>query len=96
LKPEDEEYSLHVLIKQISFFGPFPLKYQEVIDLKRLQQCTIVQNYINKNSLQRPSMILKDPEITSEDKEIICRSMKLDLRKRPTAKKLLQDKWLRQ
>lgn len=96
LKPQDEEYPFHVLIKQVSFFGPFPLKYQEIVDDETLQNCTVVHNYIKENSLSKPFMLLEDPEIDAEDKRFVSRLMKLDPRGRPTAAELLQDKWLRQ
>jgi serine/threonine protein kinase len=95
-KPQDEEYPLHVLIKQVSFFGPWPLKYQEIVDEETLQNCTIVQEYINENSLRKPFMMLQDPEIDVEDKRFVLRLMMLDPRDRPTAAELLQDNWLQQ
>lgn len=95
-EPQGDEYTLHVLIRQVSFFGPFPLKFQEIVDPETLQNCTIVQEYINDNSLMKPFITAKDPELDEDDKRFICRIMKIDPRDRPTATDLLQDKWLQQ
>jgi hypothetical protein len=75
-KPEDDEYPLHVLIEQVSYSGPFPLKYQEIADLERLQVMHYGAGfYINENSLRKQFMILADPEIPKDDKTFICRLM---------------------
>jgi casein kinase II subunit alpha len=94
LKPSDEAYPLQVLIKQANFFGPFPVSYQEIADDERLDILTAVMDYVQKNEKRKPFSMAEDPELTKEDREFICRIMKLDPRDRPTARELLQDEWL--
>ena len=93
---QSDEYTLHVLIRQISSFGPFPLKFQEIVDPETLQNCTKVQEYINDNSLMKPFITARDPELDEDDQRFICRILKIDPRDRPTARELLQDRWLQQ
>ena len=94
LKPDDEAYPLQVLIKQANFFGPFPVSYREIADDERLDILTAVMDYIQKNEKRKPFSMAEDPELTKEDREFLCRIMKLDPRDRPTARELLQDEWL--
>ena len=54
------------------------------------------QEYINDNSLMKPFIAAKDPELEEDDKRFICGITKIDPRDRPTATELLQDKWLQQ
>lgn len=95
-EPQGDEYTLHVLIRQVSFFGPFPLKFQELVDFETLGNCTEVQSYINENALMKPFHTAKDPEFDEDDKRFICKIMKIDPRDRPTAGELLQEKWFQQ
>jgi len=83
-----------VLAKQASFFGPFPLSYQEIADERRLQTITAILNYVREAGMRKPFSMLQDPELSKEDREFICRVMKMDPRDRPTAKELLKDEWL--
>lgn len=94
VSPDDQAYALHVLIQQVRFFGPFPLSYQEIADDERLQICTIVLDHIADNNLGKPFSLVVDEELRVEDREFLCKIMKLDPRDRPTAKELLEDKWL--
>ncbi|KAF2277919.1 putative serine/threonine protein kinase [Westerdykella ornata] len=82
-KPEDEEYLVHVFIKQISFFGPWHTRFQEIADEDRWAKCI-------------PFILVEDEEVTTEDKVFLCKLMKLDPRDRPSAKELLEDEWLRE
>jgi len=40
-----------------------------------------------------PFALVTEREVPREDKEFICRIMKIDPRDRPTAKELLQNAW---
>ena len=93
LDPDDETYPVHVLIRQANFFGPFPLSYQEIADDERLQTITIVMNYIKDNVKRKPFCMAQDKELTNEDRDFVCKIMKLDPRDRPTAEELLEDEW---
>ncbi|KAL9116969.1 MAG: hypothetical protein Q9187_006500 [Circinaria calcarea] len=93
LDPDDETFPLHVLIKQANFFGPFPLSYQEIADDERLYILTVVMNYIKENVKRKPFSMVQDRELIKEDREFICKIMKLDPRDRPTAEELLGDEW---
>ena len=70
------------------------MSYQEIADDERLDILAAVMDYIRKNEKWKHFPTAEDPELTKEDREFICRIMKLDPRDRPTAKELLQDEWL--
>ncbi|KAI9729161.1 MAG: hypothetical protein M1834_007068 [Cirrosporium novae-zelandiae] len=93
-KPDDAIYPMHVLIKQTSFFGPFPLSYTSLIadeDEERWSILGYATNYVQENKKWKPFSLAQDKELSGEDRRFICRIMKLDPRDRPTAKELLQD-----
>ncbi|RMZ85263.1 hypothetical protein DV738_g379, partial [Chaetothyriales sp. CBS 135597] len=90
---DHEEYAVHVLIQQARFFGPFPLSYEDVIDTEQNQILAGVLYYIEEHNLRKPFSLVQDEEVTSEDKEFICKIMQMDPRDRPTAKQLLADEW---
>jgi casein kinase II subunit alpha len=94
VKPDNDTYPVHVLIKQMRFFGPPSVKYQELLDEERLQTVTTLLKYIHANNLYKDFSKAEDPELSIEDRDFICRIMKLDPRERPTAKELLEDPWL--
>ena len=54
---------------------------------------TAVMNYLEENEPRKPFSMAVDPELTKEDREFICKIMKLDPRDRPTAGELLRDEW---
>ncbi|KAL9100357.1 MAG: hypothetical protein Q9187_009376, partial [Circinaria calcarea] len=93
---ESEEYPLQVLIKQVSIFGPVPISYGEISDDERLGILTAVINLINEHKLHKPFALSDDKELSAEDRNFICKIMRLDPRDRPTAKELLQDEWFQQ
>lgn len=100
-RPEDaefdcEEYPLLVFIKQASIFGPVPLSFQDIADDERLEILAKTIHFINDNSLKKPFHLSTDKELSKEDRDFICKIMKLDPRDRPTAKELLQDEWFRE
>lgn len=90
---DSPEYPLHVLIKQVSIFGPVPLSFQDIADDERLEVLTKTIHFINDNNLKKPFHRAVDKELSKKDRDFICRIMKLDPRDRPTAKELLKDEW---
>ncbi|KAK5139173.1 hypothetical protein LTR04_003826 [Oleoguttula sp. CCFEE 6159] len=95
ISADDEEYPIHVLIQQARFFGPFPLSYEDVIDAEQNRVLAAILYYIEEHELRKPFSMLQDEEVTGEDKDFICKVMKMDPRDRPTAKQLLADKWFK-
>ena len=90
-----EEYAYHVLIKQVSIFGPVPASYLELFtkDDERLGLLGEIITYIQEKNKAKPFLIIKDKELTEGDRTFLLKIMKLDPRDRPTAKQLLQDSW---
>lgn len=95
--PDDEAYPTHVLVKQIAFFGPFPVSYFDILpkEDERWEFIGDATQYIIDNQKWKPFAQAEDEELAEEDRTFICKIMKLDPRNRPTAKELLQDSWLR-
>ncbi|TVY78112.1 Serine/threonine-protein kinase US3-like protein [Lachnellula suecica] len=94
---DDEAYPNHILVKQIAFFGPFPLSYFDFLpeEDERWEFIGDATQYIIDNHKWKPFAKAEDKELAVEDRTFICKIMKLDPRDRPTAKELLQDQWLR-
>jgi casein kinase II subunit alpha len=93
LEPGSESYALQVLTNQVNFFGPVPLKYQEIADEDALNVLTMVINHVRDIQTPKPFVMAEDPELSVEDRDFLCRIMKFDPRDRPTAGKLLKDGW---
>lgn len=96
--PDDETYPNHVLIKQISYFGPVPLTYFDFLpkDDERWEFIGDATQYIIiDNKKWKPFAMAEDKELSEEDRTFLCKIIKLDPRDRPTAKELLQDPWLK-
>lgn len=90
---DDPDYPTRVLVKQASIFGPFPRSLMEIADEDRQGVIAAINNHINENRLQKPFSMAEDPELTTEDRDFICKIMKMDPRGRPTAAELLRDPW---
>ncbi|PVH82014.1 putative serine/threonine protein kinase [Cadophora sp. DSE1049] len=95
--PDDEAYPSHVLVKQIAFFGPFPLSYFDFLpkEDERWEFIGDATLYIIDHQKWKPFAKAEDKELAEEDRTFICKIMKLDPRDRPTANELLQDLWLK-
>jgi casein kinase II subunit alpha len=93
ISSDDEEFPVHVLVQQARYFGPFPLTYEEVLDEELNRVLAAVHVHIDEQDLRKPFILLKDEEVTQEDKDFICKTMQLDPRDRPTADELLADRW---
>lgn len=90
---DDPDYPTQVLVKQASIFGPFPRSYIDIADDERQGILAVINSYIDENGLRKPFSMAEDPELTVEDRNFICKIMKMDPRDRPTAKELLEDPW---
>lgn len=90
---DDPEYLAQVLLKQASIFGPFPPSYIDIANEERQAILAVVNNYINENGLRKPFSMAEDSELSIEDRNFICKIMRMDPRERPTAKQLLEDSW---
>lgn len=90
---DDPDYPTQVLVKQASIFGPFPHSYIDIADEERQGILAVINNYINENGLWKPFSMAEDSELTVEDRNFICKIMRMDPRDRPTAKELLEDPW---
>jgi serine/threonine protein kinase len=80
-----------VLERMHRFFGPFPVTYKTLADDKTILHLVDIMKSVGQ---RKPFKIWKDPEFKLEDKEFLCKVMKLDPRDRPSAKDLLNHKWL--
>ncbi|KAE9972306.1 hypothetical protein EG328_005085 [Venturia inaequalis] len=93
----DEAYEINILMQQFKYFGPFRPKFAELFEGGGAEEeLTAVIQYVFDNvpvSERRPFSQVRACEVSREDREFVCKIMKLDPRDRPTAKELLQDKW---
>ncbi|PMD33420.1 hypothetical protein L207DRAFT_589783 [Hyaloscypha variabilis F] len=94
---DDEEYMIHIIIRQLAHFSPVPKSYVDLIPREDGDRWSILASatqYIKDNQKQRPFKLIEDDCLTEEDREFLLKVMKLDPRDRPTTRQLLQDKWL--
>jgi serine/threonine protein kinase len=84
-------------MRQFQFFGPFLPRYRELIEGNE-EIDMIIQYLFEKvpQSERKPFSQVSDREVSRQDKEFICKMMKMDPRERPTAKELLQDDWFKE
>ncbi|EPE32179.1 Protein kinase-like (PK-like) [Glarea lozoyensis ATCC 20868] len=87
-----DHYEIKIVMKNHQFFGPFPLRYRELVDEEMLEVITYIMNGVPLETM-KPFRRVGEKEISKEDKEFVCRVMKMDPRDRPTAKELLEDEW---
>ncbi|KAK0118521.1 hypothetical protein ONS96_011618 [Cadophora gregata f. sp. sojae] len=93
---DDEEYLIHIIIRQLAHFGPVPKSYIELIPREDGDRWSILASatqHIKDNQKQRPFKLIEDDCLTEEDRGFLLKVMKLDPRDRPTAKQLLHDEW---
>lgn len=93
---DDEEYLIHIIIRQMAHFGPVPRSYLDLIPKDDAARWTVLGAatlHIKEHQKQRPFKIIEDDCLTEEDREFLLKVMKWDPRERPTARQLLQDKW---
>ncbi|EEP78590.1 predicted protein [Uncinocarpus reesii 1704] len=95
IDPADEKYPAYIMIKQINLFGPLPKKFAEIADEERADMAMQLNDYVERMSSKqrKPFALAEDARLSGENREFICKIMKLDPRDRPTAEELLKDKW---
>ncbi|KAI0427229.1 STE/STE20 protein kinase [Xylaria sp. FL1042] len=90
----DETYNLEILKSQFRYFGPFPVKIEEIFNDETLTSILYLMELVPGKAMT-PFRFITEREVAKEDKEFVLKIMKLDWRDRPTAKELLQDEWFR-
>lgn len=93
---DDEEYLIHVIIRQLAHFGPVPKSYKDLIPREDGDRWSILASatqYIRDNQKQKTFNLIQDDCLTEIDREFLLKVMKLGPRDRSTARQLLQDKW---
>lgn len=93
VKADDSEFPAHVLTEQARYFGPFPLRYQELLDEESESILAAIHVLIEQEGTRKPFSLVEDEEILPEDKEFLCDIMRLDPLDRPTASDLLKHHW---
>jgi len=92
LEPEDEHFALAVLILQNKYFGPFPAKFSQLLDVEGRAVLSYVQNQCGDET---ESFAKADPgTIDPDDKDFILYLMRPDPRDRPSAIDALMHPWL--
>ena len=87
---------MHVLIRQLTTFGPAPASYASLIadeDDSRWEALGAAVQFVQENDRIRPFALAREKCLTEDDKEFLLKVMKFDPRDRPTAGELLGDKW---
>ncbi|KAI4932536.1 hypothetical protein J4E85_002934 [Alternaria conjuncta] len=87
-----ENLPLHVLLRQLYWFGPFPNKTVEIAD----EEITKTLASLKRNNLpaqQGMFKVISELELSRKDNEFVRRIMKMDWRDRPSARDLLEDEW---
>ncbi|PWY70287.1 STE/STE20 protein kinase [Aspergillus sclerotioniger CBS 115572] len=87
-----EEYELKILTKYYVFFGPYPPSYVDLADDETLAILSYVMDNVPAEK-RKPFSRAGRQEISVEDREFVCKIMRMDPRDRPTARELLGDKW---
>ena len=90
---DDPEFRAHVLMEQARYFGPFPLRYKELLDEGSESILAAIHVLIEQQGTRRPFSLVRDEEVLPEDKKFLCDIMQLDPLQRPTAGELLQHRW---
>ncbi|KAF2678485.1 hypothetical protein K458DRAFT_446460 [Lentithecium fluviatile CBS 122367] len=87
------EYHLQIVMKYYHIMGPWPLPWASRVDDETLTIIACVAENSPKETL-RPLAWVKDKEIDEEDRRFLLHILKLDVKDRPSARGLLEDKWL--
>ncbi|KAI1273838.1 STE/STE20 protein kinase [Xylaria sp. FL0933] len=95
VRQSDETYNLEVVKLQFRYFGPFPLKVQEIFNEDTLWSIVYIGQMVPREEM-RPFQFVTEREVGKEDRDFVLKIMKMDWRDRPTAKELLQDEWFTQ
>lgn len=87
---DHDDYEVQILMNHYQYFGPFPLSYQDLAG----QDCLAALTWIVRNCPQetlRPFRLTAEREICIQNRDFICRIIKLDPRDRTSANELLED-----
>ncbi|RMZ01932.1 hypothetical protein D0862_06193 [Hortaea werneckii] len=90
---DDPEFPAHVLMEQARYFGPFPLRYHELLDKESESILAAIHVLIEQEGTRKPFSLVEDEEMLQEDREFLCDIMRLDPLDRPTASDLLNHRW---
>ncbi|KFZ12317.1 hypothetical protein V502_07148 [Pseudogymnoascus sp. VKM F-4520 (FW-2644)] len=88
---DHEDYEEKIVRKHCQYFGPYPISYAEIADEDTLQ--VLVEVMEAAGPVSKPFHLIREAEISEEDKAFLGKMMKLDPRDRPTATELLRDEW---
>ncbi|KAK0115528.1 hypothetical protein ONS96_013982 [Cadophora gregata f. sp. sojae] len=88
---DHEHYELKILMKHCQFFGPYPSSYQKMTDEDTQKILAFVMEAVK--DVGKPFHLIRESEISKEDKAFVLKIMQLDPRDRPSAKQLLDDEW---
>lgn len=91
---DHEHYELKIMMKHCQFFGPYPPSFQELADEDTQKFLAFVVTIVK--DARKPFELIRESEISREDKTFVLKIMKLDPRDRPTARELLHDEWFRE
>ncbi|PYH92990.1 putative serine/threonine protein kinase [Aspergillus ellipticus CBS 707.79] len=90
-----EECNLEVLKRQFRYFGPFPVKYADIVSRETAMAIMYLMQEIPKEKTT-PFVRTTEREVSKNDNIFISKIMKMDWRDRPTAQDLLEDWWFRE
>lgn len=93
--PVDHElYVDRILARFHKFFGPYPESFLTLkgISPEVIQLLGDIMNAFPSEE-RKPFHKASSTEISNQDRDFICKMMKLDPRDRPTVLELLQDEW---
>lgn len=97
LDDDDDAYELHILMQHFKYFGPFLPKFSELFGGGEAEkELDMVIQYVFDNvpeSERKPFSLVSASEVSREDRDFVCKIMKLDPRDSPTARELLHNKW---
>ncbi|RMY29709.1 hypothetical protein D0866_08516 [Hortaea werneckii] len=93
VKANDPEFPAHVLMEQARYFGPFPLRYKELLDEESESILAAIHVLIEQQGTRKPFSLVEDEEMLPEDKGFLCDIMQLDPLERPAASDLLKHRW---
>lgn len=79
-------------MKHYEFLGPFPPSLADIASELAVQAMLIATEKV-PNEKRKPFRYISRRELSEDDNEFLLKMLKLDPRERPTAKRLLDDKW---
>lgn len=84
-------------MKQCQYFGPYPLSYLDMVDLDTTKLIIHIMNTVagvtSEKDVRKPFFLMREKEISKEDRAFLGKMMLMDPRDRPTAMELLRDEW---